>query len=104
MNDTELLLLVQSRKKSRFVAILVNLFLPGAGYMYCGRWVLGVITFFFVITLLIFSWGLAALGLVVALVVDGALCAGRYNRKMTEELIRSRAQMEHKVSEKGDNA
>jgi hypothetical protein len=93
MSDTELLLLVESRKKSRFVAILLNLFLPGAGYMYCGRWFLGIVAFFFVITLVIASWGLAAFGLIAVLVIDGALCAGRYNRKMTEQLIKERAQM-----------
>ena len=98
MNDTELMLLVESRKKSRLVAILLNLLLPGGGYMYCGRWILGVVAFFFVITLLIFSWGFAAFGLVIALVVDGALCVGKYNRKMTEDLIKSRAQLKHQTT------
>ena len=93
MSDAELLLLVESRKKSRFVAILLNIFLPGAGYMYCGRWILGIVAFFFVVTLLVVSFGLAAIGLYIALIVDAALCVGRYNRKMTESLIKSRAQL-----------
>ncbi|HTF98584.1 MAG TPA: hypothetical protein VL995_20755 [Cellvibrio sp.] len=104
MSDTELMLLVESRKKSRFIAILLNLFVPGAGYMYCGRWVLGIIVFFFVISLLIASFGLAAIGLIVVLVIDGALCVGRYNRKMTENLIKERAQLKHDGKQLLENA
>ena len=99
MSDTELMLLVESRKKSRFVAILLNLFLPGAGYIYCGRWILGIVVFFFVVALVIASFGLAAFGLIVVLVIDGALCVGRYNRKMTENLIRERAQLKRNKME-----
>ncbi|MCR6652666.1 MAG: hypothetical protein NVV73_14845 [Cellvibrionaceae bacterium] len=90
MSDTELMLMVESRKKSRLVAILLNIFLPGAGYMYCGRWILGVVAFFFVILLVVVSLGFAAIGLYVVLIIDAALCVGRYNRRMTEDLIKSR--------------
>lgn len=93
-----MLLLVESRKKSRFVAILLNIFLPGAGYMYCGRWILGVVAFFFVVALIVVSFGLAAIGLYIALIVDAALCVGRYNRRMTEELLRSRAQLKREAN------
>ncbi len=32
----------ESKKKSGFVAALLNLFIPGAGYMYCGNIILGL--------------------------------------------------------------
>lgn len=98
MSDAELMLLVESRKKSRLVAILLNLFIPGAGYIYCGRWFLGIVAFFFVIALLISSFGLAAVGLILVLIIDGALCVGRYNRKMIETLIKERAEIRQKIS------
>ena len=92
MNDAELMLIVESRKKSRFVAILLNLLIPGAGYVYCGRWVLGLVALWFVVILWIqIGWPVAVL-LVFVLVIDGALCVGRYNKTMTEEVIHNRAQ------------
>ena len=89
-SDAELLLLVESRKKSGGIAALLNLLLPGAGYAYCGRWLLGIFAFFFVITLFVVSLGFAAIGLVLMLVIDGFLCANRYNKRMIEEALKAR--------------
>ena len=94
MSDAELLLLVESRKKSGGIAALLNLFLPGAGYVYCGRWFLGIVAFFFVIGLFVLSLGYAALGLVLMLVIDGFLCAGRYNKQLIEKVIKERVEIE----------
>ena len=58
MSDAALLLLVESRKKSGWLAALLNLFLPGAGYIYCGRWILGIFAFFFIVALVLVSFGL----------------------------------------------
>lgn len=91
MSDAELLLLVESRKKSGGVAALLNLFLPGAGYMYCGRWALGIFAFFFVIALMVSSLGVAAIGLIFMLIIDGFLCAGRYNRDLITTILEERA-------------
>jgi len=96
MSDAELLLLVESRKKSGGVAALLNLFLPGAGYIYCGRWVLGIFAFFFVITLFVFSLGYAALGIVLMLIIDGFLCASRYNKNLINKIIKERAVLRSK--------
>jgi hypothetical protein len=95
MNDAELLLLVESRKKSGGIAALLNLFLPGAGYIYCGRWLLGIFAFFFVIAMLIFSLGFAAIGIVLMLVIDGFLCAGRYNRNLINSVLKERAALQN---------
>ncbi|MEW6167903.1 MAG: hypothetical protein AB1651_09435 [Pseudomonadota bacterium] len=94
MSDAELLLLIESRKKSGGIAALLNLFLPGAGYMYCGRWFLGLIAFAFTVTLFVLSWGFAAIGLVLMLVIDGFLCAGRHNRLLVERTLRERAKLQ----------
>lgn len=94
MSDAELLLLVESRKKSGGIAALLNLFLPGAGYIYCGRWILGIFAFFFVIALAVFSLGFAAIGLVFMLVIDGFLCAGRYNKNLITEVLKERAALQ----------
>ncbi|MDB5871810.1 MAG: hypothetical protein JWQ07_1252 [Ramlibacter sp.] len=88
MNDATLMLQVEARKKSGAVAALLNLFLPGAGYMYCGRWFLGVVAFFFTAALLIFSLGFAIVGVVLMLVIDGFLCAGRFNAALIEQALR----------------
>ncbi len=90
MSDAELLLSVESRKKSGAIAALLNLFLPGAGYIYCGRWILGVIAFFFVIAMYIVSLGYAAIGITLMLVIDGFLCAGRYNKNLINQILKER--------------
>lgn len=91
MSDAALLLLVESRKKSGWLAALLNLFLPGAGYIYCGRWILGIFAFFFIVALVLVSFGLGAIPVALLLVIDGFLCAGRYNRKLIEQILKDQA-------------
>jgi hypothetical protein len=90
MSDTEFLLLVDSKKKSGPVAALLNLFLPGAGYDYCGRWVLGIVAFFMVVAMFVVSLGFAAVGIILILLIDGFLCAGRYNKELVARMIEER--------------
>ena len=91
MSDAELLLVVEARKKSGLVAALLNLFLPGAGYIYCGRWILGIVAFIFTVALIIYSLGLAVVGVVLMLIIDGFLCAGRYNQNVIKQALHERA-------------
>lgn len=98
MNDAELLLLVESRRKSGGVAALLNLFLPGFGYIYCGRWILGALAFLFVVSWFILDFNFSAVGVVLILVVDGFLCAGRYNKKLIEKVLKERAESKEKTS------
>lgn len=96
MSDATLLLKVEARKKSGWLAAFLNLILPGAGYVYCGRWLLGIIVFIIVIALAIASGGLIAIPLVIILIADGFLSAGRYNKKLissvlAEEELKSKA-------------
>lgn len=91
MSDMELMLLVESRKKSGWLAAFLNLFIPGAGYMYCGRWIFGIIAFVFVWAMIIMSFGIAAFLLPPLLFIDGFLSAGRHNKKLIEAVIKDRA-------------
>ena len=84
MSDTEFTLLVTSKRKSGIVAALLNLVIPGAGYAYCGRWVLGSFAFIMVVGMFVVSCGLAAFGIVLILIIDGFLCASRYNKLLVE--------------------
>jgi TM2 domain-containing membrane protein YozV len=90
MSDAELLLLVKSREKSGFVAALLNLFFPGAGYMYCGRWILGIAAFLMVVGVA-FVMPIASISFIVILFIDGFLSAGRYNRNLITKMLKERA-------------
>ena len=87
MSDATLLLQVEAGKKSGWLAAFLNLIFPGAGYVYCGRWLLGIVAFFFVVVMFFVSLGTAAAVLVVVLVVDGFLCARRYNKKLILKVL-----------------
>lgn len=87
MSDATLLLRVEAKKKSGWLAAFLNLILPGAGYIYCGRWVLGIIVFLIVLGLAIASGGLIAIPLIVILIADGFLAAGRYNKKLINSVL-----------------
>jgi ABC-type multidrug transport system permease subunit len=87
MGSETLQLKVAARRKSGWLSALLNLFIPGAGYIYCGRWILGIVAFFFVVAMVVVSLGFAAFGIVFMLFIDGFLCANRYNKKMIEKLI-----------------
>lgn len=94
MSDVELLLLVESRKKSGWLAAFLNLFLPGAGYIYCGRWLLGIVAFFLIVFMFVVSLGYAAVGIILVLIIDGFLCAGRYNKNLITQIIKERAALQ----------
>jgi hypothetical protein len=85
--DAKLMLEIENKKKKGWVAALLNWFLPGAGYMYCGRWILGIVAFIFVVLLAVASGGLLAIPLIIVLIIDGFLAAERYNKKMVAEML-----------------
>lgn len=99
MSDIETLLLVESKKKSGAIAALLNLVFPGAGYVYCGNWVLGIIAFLLVVSLAAVTMGVALIGLTPMLVVDGFLAAARHNKKMIESVIKEKADIKRQVSD-----
>lgn len=94
MSDAELLLLAESKKKSGWVAALLNLFIPGAGYIYCGTWILGLLAFVVSVTALVVTLGAAAFVVYPIVFIDGFLSAGRANKKMIEKLIKDRASLQ----------
>lgn len=94
MSDAELLLLAESRKKSGWAAAFLNLLLPGAGYMYCGTWILGILAFLFTVAVAVTSMGAGLLIMYPILFIDGFLSAGRANKKMIEKLLKDRAALQ----------
>ena len=92
MTDANLIFLrVEAEKKSGAIAALLNLFFPGFGYIYCGNWILGIFAFVVAITLWVVTLGIAILPVAFALVIDGLLCAKRYNKKLTNRLLAEHA-------------
>lgn len=91
MSDAELLLTVESRKKSGWLAAFMNLVLPGAGYAYCARWVLGIVVFAFVVAVFVILGPLGYAPFVAILFIDGFLCAGRYNKNLITQILKERA-------------
>lgn len=87
MSDASLLLLVESQKKSGAIAALLNLVFPGAGYMYCGNWILGIVAFAIFCALFVATLGIGPLLFWPVVVVDGLLCAKRYNKKLIERVL-----------------
>lgn len=90
MTDAELILTVESRKKSGWLAGFLNLFLPGFGYFYCGNWFLGLVAIgFIVMAFVVFGiFGFVAAGAFqIWFLIDGFLCASRYNKRMTAQVI-----------------
>jgi hypothetical protein len=91
MSDAELLLLVESRKKSGWLAAFLNLFIPGAGYAYCGNWVLGAVAFLCVPILILVTLTIAFYVFAPLLFIDGFLAANRYNRNLIRDVLKERA-------------
>lgn len=94
MSDAELLLLAESKKKSGWAAALLNLFIPGAGYMYCGTWILGIFVLVLAVGVGVVTLGAGLLILYPIVFIDGFLGAGRANKKMIEKLIKDRASLQ----------
>jgi hypothetical protein len=88
-NDARLMLLVESKKKSGWIAALLNLFLPGVGYMYCGLVILGIFAMLFTIVVGAMTLGYGLVVITPMLFIDGFLAANRHNKKMLKELIKN---------------
>ncbi|TAJ91782.1 MAG: hypothetical protein EPO31_13830 [Gammaproteobacteria bacterium] len=76
---------LKHKEKSGLLAAGLNILLPGAGYMYCGRPILGIIVLPFVIGM-IFVTPAGALGIWIVLIIDGFLAAGRYNKCLAQKI------------------
>lgn len=88
MSDAKLLLTIESRKKSGWAAAFLNLFLPGAGYAYCGRWILAAIAFLFAAAIALGSGDTTnAAPLAVIFFIDGFFAAGRFNKKLIATVL-----------------
>lgn len=86
MTDTHKLLTYESHKKSGWLAGLLNLVIPGLGYGYCGRWLLGLLAFIVVLGISMVTLGVAWPFLAVLVFLDGFLAAGRHNKDLARRL------------------
>ncbi len=73
---------VIGNRKSGLVAAFLNLLIPGLGYMYCGRILLGCFVLVLTVALVTATAGIAAVFLYPIFIIDGFLAAGRANRQM----------------------
>jgi len=80
---------LEAKRKKGWIAAVLNLFLPGAGYIYCGKILIGIVVLPFFI-LILFSAGNLALFVVPSLwfvlIVDGFLAADRANKKIDKKI------------------
>jgi len=76
-----------SKKKSGLLAAVLNILIPGTGYMYCGRIILGIIALLFVILVLMRSSLLMVFLVWVILGIDGFLAAARANKENNQKII-----------------
>ena len=75
------------QEKNPAIAAVLNLFVPGIGYMYCGRIGLGLVALFLIPLVVFLTHGIALLITVPVVVIDGVLCAQRYNRLLADRLL-----------------
>jgi hypothetical protein len=86
----------ESRKKSAGLACFLNCVLPGIGYMYAGRWIIGFFVFClwaFLILLGFVTFGLAWIvsGVLWFIgLIDGFLSVNRANRQLADKLLSAR--------------
>jgi len=85
---------LEATRKSAGLAAGLNLVLPGAGYIYCGRIFLGIIVFPFVVGMF-FAMPMAGMGLSLVMIIDGFLAAGRFNQALDKKINGSMRKCPH---------
>jgi TM2 domain-containing membrane protein YozV len=80
-------LMYESMKKSAGVACLLNLFIPGAGYMYAGMVVMGLLVFILWAVCIPLTFGIGSAIIWAIGLIDGFLAVGRSNRKLALKLM-----------------
>ena len=73
---------LEKKRKSGALAAGLNLIIPGAGYIYCGRVILGIAAFILTVLLVLTLFPYGAITIWIVLIIDGFLCADRYNKKL----------------------
>jgi hypothetical protein len=76
------------RKKSGVIAALLNFIFPGAGYVYCGNYILGLLAFLITVIAAIFTMGLSLLVTEPIMIIDGFLVADRANKQILKKVLK----------------
>ena len=80
---------LEANRKKGWIAAAWNIFLPGAGYIYCGKILIGIVILPFFILIVYTTWSMTPLivpSLWFVLIVDGFLAANRANKKIDSEI------------------
>lgn len=77
---------LSEKRKYGFMAAGLNLLLPGAGYIYCGRIFLGIIALPFFILFIVMSGPIFYGPLWAILIIDGFISATIYNKKLDKRI------------------
>lgn len=73
-------------QKSVVLAVLLNLFIPGLGYIYMGRVLLGVAAFFLAVPAIIVTYGLGWFGWALIMSIDMLILKSRQERAEAAKL------------------
>lgn len=73
-------------KKSELLTMVLNVIIPGFGYIYCGRYFLGIFCFILFILALVATLGIGCLVLIPIYIIDGVLVAKQYNKDLLSKL------------------
>jgi hypothetical protein len=79
---------LNAKRKSGMFAAGLNFVLPGAGYIYCGRILLGLVALCFTIVM-VYANPFALITMLIVLVIDGFLSADRYNKQLDAKIQKS---------------
>ena len=74
-------------QKSVLAAILLNLVIPGSGYMYMGRIVLGIFVLCSITMMIIFTAGMAWFPWAIIMTIDMLLLKGKLDAKTAADLV-----------------
>ena len=64
---------LEKKRKSGALAAGLNLIIPGAGYIYCGRVILGIAAFILTVLLVLTLFPYGAIAIWIVLIIDGFL-------------------------------
>lgn len=93
MQDAKLLLEIEAKKKSVFLAAVMNFFIPGSAQIYCGKTAYGI--GFFIITLIVYgvlvSQDLPDICTFYAIgcAIGGAIFCSKYNKDIIVKALES---------------
>jgi len=88
MDNVQTQLYYDTHKKSGWFAAILNMIIPGAGYMYCGNILLGILVLILFIVISIVTLGYGSVVIYAIIFIDGFLGASRFNKKLVKKIMK----------------